>query len=125
MLELIFEILGEFLLQVAGEALAEVGLRSLSEPFRRTPNPWVAALGYAVFGAVAGGLSLFAFPHNFASPPWRIANLVVTPLAVGGVMALVGVWRARRGQSLVRMDRFAYGYVFALSLALVRFLFAR
>ena len=125
MLELLFEVFGEFLLQAVGEVLFEVGLHSLAEPFRKRPNPWVAAIGYAFFGAVAGGLSLLVFHGNFASQSWRIANLVVTPIAVGGMMALIGAIRSSRGQALFRIDRFAYGYLFALSLALIRYWFAR
>jgi hypothetical protein len=125
MFEFLLEILGEFLLQAVVEALAEVGLHSLSEPFRRPPNPWLAALGYAIFGAVAGGLSLLLFPSNLvAGEAWRVANLVLTPVAAGGLMCAMGAWRGRRGDTVLRIDRFAYGYLFALSLAMVRFAFA-
>lgn len=124
MLEFIFEVLGEFLLQVFGEALIEIGFHSLAEPFRRPANPWLAAIGYALFGAILGGISLLAFPNNLVPAAWRVANLVATPMAVGGIMAVMGVWRARRGQRVLRIDRFAYGYLFALSIALVRFYFA-
>lgn len=51
---IIFELLGELLLQVLGEVFIEVGLHSLAEPFRKAPNPWLPAFGYLVFGAVAG-----------------------------------------------------------------------
>ena len=124
MLELILELLGEFLLQVVGEALFEIGFHSLAEPFRRPPNPWLAAFGYALFGAILGGISLLAFPNNLVPGAWRVANLVATPIAVGAVMAIMGAWRARRGQQVLRIDRFAYGYLFALFIALVRFCFA-
>jgi hypothetical protein len=40
-------------------------------------------------------------------------------------MCAMGVWRARRGEQLLRIDRFSYGYLFAVSLALVRFTFAQ
>lgn len=124
MLELVLEVLGEFLLQVVGEAFLELGFHSLAEPFRKPPNPWLAALGYALFGAIFGGLSLLVFPANLVPPPWRLVNLVVTPLAVGGIMVLMGAWRAKRGQPVLRIDRFSYGYLFALSLAFIRFQFA-
>lgn len=124
MIEAIFEILGEFLLQVVGEALIELGFHSLAEPFQKPPNPWLAAIGYALFGAILGGLSLLAFPNNLVPEPWRLMNLVATPFAVGGLMVAMGAWRARRGQPVLRIDRFAYGYLFALALALVRFFFA-
>jgi len=126
MLEFLFEIVGEILLQGLLEALAELGLHSVAAPFRKPPNPWLAAIGYAIFGAVAGGLSLWLFPSIFVTgEALRILNLVMTPIAVGLLMCAMGAWRARRGQAVLRIDRFAYGYLFALSLALIRFWFAR
>ncbi|MCW7540955.1 hypothetical protein OOT46_24340 [Aquabacterium sp. A7-Y] len=124
-MEFLFEVVGEFLLQCLFEALAELGLHSLTEPFRKPPNPWLAALGYTIFGTAAGGLSLLVFPSHFVhGEAMRIANLVITPFAVGGLMSALGAWRARRGHAVLRIDRFAYGYLFALTLALVRFSFA-
>ena len=41
------------------------------------------------------------------------------------MMSLIGRWRASHGQEILRIDRFAYGYLFALALALVRFVFTR
>lgn len=124
MLELIFSFVGEFVVQIVAELLVELGLHSMAEPFRREPNPWLAALAYAAFGAVVGGLSLLAFPSHFVPETWRIANLVVAPLAAGGAMAIVGAWRARRGETLWRIDKFSYGFLFAFALALVRYVFA-
>ncbi len=124
MLELLFEILGEFLLQAFGEALLEIGLHSLAEPFKRTPSPWLAALGYLLLGAVLGGVSLLVFPHYLVPPPWRLVNLFVTPFAVGGLMVLMGHWRARRGDEVLRINRFVYGFLFAAALAAVRYAFA-
>ena len=48
-----------------------------------------------------------------------------TPLVIGFVMLLVGSWRAKHGLSVLRIERFAYGYLFALGLALIRFFFAK
>jgi len=125
MLEALLEIVGEFLLQVLLEALAEIGLHALAEPFRKTPNPVVAALGYLLLGLIAGGLSLLIVPTHFTPNIWRIANLVMTPLAIGLIMLLIGSWRAKHGLSVLRIERFAYGYLFALAVALVRFFFAK
>ncbi len=124
MLEALLEIIGEFLLQAFGEALVELGLHALGEPFHRRPNPWLAALGYAGFGAIMGGLSLTVLPNNLVPETLRLANLILTPLAVGALMTAIGAWRARRGQPVLRIDRFAYGYLFALTFALIRFKFA-
>lgn len=125
MLQIIFEVLGEFLLQVIIEALIELGMHSLAEPLKRPPNPWLAGLGYALFGAIAGGLSLLVFPMHMVSGVWRTLSLIVAPIGAGFFMCLMGRWRTRRGQELLRIDHFAYGYAFALSLALIRFFYAQ
>jgi len=125
MMQFLFEILGEFLLQIAVEALVELGLHSLAEPLRRPPNPWLAALGYALFGAILGALSLLLLPEHLTPAGLaRTAHLLLTPVAVGACMVLLGAWRAKRGELLWRIDRFAYGYLFALGFALVRHGFA-
>ena len=124
LLELLLEIFGELLLQVFGEVLFELGLHSLSAVFRNEPNPYLATIGYVVFGALAGALSLWMFPALFiGSDVGRVANAVVTPFVAGAVMVAIGAWRRRRGQQPVLLDRFAYGYLFALVMALVRLRF--
>jgi hypothetical protein len=57
--ELIFQFLGELVLQIVGEALAELIGHSVKEPFRRPEpvRPWMAVIGYLIFGAVAGAAS--------------------------------------------------------------------
>ena len=37
-------------------------------------------------------------------------------------MALLGKWRNRRGQNLVKLDSFAYATVFALAMGAIRYL---
>ncbi|MES3024785.1 MAG: hypothetical protein V4857_24715 [Pseudomonadota bacterium] len=121
----LLQFLAELLLNIVAEALVELGLRSAREPFRRPqPNPWLAAIGYCILGAAAGALSLWLFPIPFiGSQAGRIANLIATPLAAGAVMAAMGAWRRRRGEELLRIDRFAYGFLFALSMTVVRFVY--
>jgi hypothetical protein len=74
----------------------------------------------------AGGISLWFFPAPYLRQRrgLRIANLAVAPLAAGAAMSMMGAWRRRRGEALIRLDRFGYGVLFALSMALVRFFFA-
>jgi multisubunit Na+/H+ antiporter MnhG subunit len=121
-MEIIFELLAELLLQIVFEVLAELGVHSVKETFKRPPNPFVAAIGYAIFGALAGGISLFWHPTHFTKTlTARVAVLILVPLAAGAAMALLGAWRRRRDQSLIRLDRFAYGYLFALAMAATRF----
>ncbi len=95
-------------MQVLGEVFFELGLHSLAEPFRKEPKPWLAAVGYVVFGAVIGGLSLLVFPHYLvASKGLRVANAALSPIVAGLSMAIMGKWRARRGQAVLRIDKFA------------------
>lgn len=124
-LEILLELLLELIFQVAGEVLVELGLHSLAQPFRREPNIWLAVLGYALLGALVGAASVWLFPAHLTRDGWpRLANLVVTPVLAGFAMTLMGLWRARRGDTVLRIDRFACGYVFALAVAVVRFNFA-
>lgn len=124
--ELLFEIFGEFILQFIFEALAEAGLRTFGRaPGETRSSPWLAVIGYIVLGAACGALSLWLFPTFFVkSHIGRVVSLLVTPVLAGAGMALIGAWRRRRGEDLLRLDRFAYGYAFALAMAAVRFSFA-
>lgn len=69
MIEYIFEILLEVLLSLGGELLAALGWESIEAA--RKPDtqshPLLAYLGYLLFGAALGALSLIAFPHRLVS----------------------------------------------------------
>jgi FtsH-binding integral membrane protein len=124
--EVVFQAIAELVLQIVFEVLAEFGMHSVIEVFERRPNPWVAAVGHVILGAIAGLVSLLIFPallihsHNA-----QLASLFITPLLAGGTMSLMGSWRRRRGQAVIRIDRFAYGYLFAVAMALVRYTLAK
>ncbi|MBC7377597.1 MAG: hypothetical protein H7346_09225 [Burkholderiaceae bacterium] len=125
----LLEIVAEWALQLLFEALFAAGVRAFRAPFQdgnREPlHPVFTALGYTCYGAIAGGLSLLVFPSGFLhGEGWRMVNLVLTPVLAGGSMALFGAWRKRRGKLLVQLDRFGYGYIFALAMGAVRFAFA-
>lgn len=61
------------------------------------------------------------FPAHFLdSSAARYVNLLLTPIGAGIAMALVGAWRRRREQPLIGLDKFAYGWLFALAMACVR-----
>ena len=121
----LFEFIAELVLQIVFEAVAELGLHTLRQPFRRL-NPWLAGFGYVILGAIAGAVSLWLFPALFIKKPWlRVLNLVATPLAAGALMAALGEWRRRRNEVLILLDRFSYGFLFAFSMALVRFIWGK
>ena len=120
-MDAIFQLIGELLLQVVVEALGELGLHSLGEPFRRKPNAWMAALGYTLFGLIGGLLSLLVVTHLLVPPQYALANLVISPIVAGLVMSGIGSWRRRRGDPVLRIDRFGDAFLFALVFAGVRF----
>jgi len=123
MIEFLFQMVGELLLQFVVEALAQAGVHVVRHPDRpvREHSPWLVALGYILFGLVAGALSLWLFPdYLIRSTPGRIAYLVLGPVAAGAAVAAIGLWRSKRGVPRYGIDRFAYGYLFALSFALLR-----
>lgn len=126
-LELLFEIFGQFILQFLFEALSAAGLHLFRKSSDTAPtSPWLAVAGYVILGAVCGALSLWLFPGFFIkSYLGRAISLVVTPILAGAAMALMGAWRRKRGQELLRLDKFAYAYVFALAMAVVRFCFGQ
>ena len=120
--ELILELFGEVLLQIVFEALAEAGLHIVKRPDRAPAHPALLVVGYALLGLIAGALSLLVLPESLMhTRNGRIACLLLAPVASGLAMGLLGAWRQRRGQGVVGLDRFAYGYLFALGMALVRF----
>ena len=122
----LFELFGELLLQMLFEALAEAFGHALRLPLRgRQPvRPWLAAIGYVLFGAAAGGLTLWLVPELYIKTPGlRLANLLITPVLAGLVMEAIGTWRERRDKEVLRLESFAYGYLFALAMATVRYAF--
>ena len=125
--EVLFEIFGEFLLQLVFEMLAQTGMRIVRDKHHpvRQPSAWFTGLGYACFGALAAGLSLWLIPHHMlATTTLRIGYLVLAPIGAGAAIAGIGLLRIRQGKREVGIDRFVYGYIFALVFALVRYYFA-
>ena len=126
-LEVILQCCFEFLLQLFTEVFCELGFQSFAEVFkdRRLQNPWLAGPGYFMLGAAAGGISLIIFKATLIHDSTiRVLNLFLTPVLAGLLMTLIGWWRRKKGQYLVRLDRFGYGFLFAFGMALVRFLYA-
>ena len=88
-------------------------------------NPVVAAFLWLALGAVTDGGSLIFFPHSFIhSEGLRIANLILTPLMLGAIMALIGRKRLANGEETIPLDKFSNAALFAFGMAGVRFFFA-
>jgi hypothetical protein len=130
-MEIIIEFVLQFLIELFYQLLAEIccefGTRWLSDSFkgRRVQNPFLAALGYFILGSSVGAISLLIVHSSLIhSSALRLVNLILVPLIAGLVMLLIGFLRQKKGQPLVRLDRFTYGFIFAFGMALVRFIYA-
>lgn len=120
--------IGEALLNSALEVLAGLLELALKEPLRRPEQikPVVAIVGYMVYGALSGGLSLLLIPHHMVhSSGARLAGLFVIPLMTGLVMGGLGALRRQQDKEVIRLESFVYAFCFALATALVRLIWAR
>jgi len=132
MVEAIFEIFGELIFQVVFSLLGELFSGTLGAAFsaaaKWNPPPAVKAFLYLLAGCVLCWLSLWLFPHPFAQrPESRLIVLIGTPVGCGLSMGLIkGLRKKNRvdGDIPFSFYGFAYGVLFALPMALGRFILA-
>lgn len=117
------EIAVELLLEILGDVLVELAIVSLGEAAaNRSRNPALAVLGMGVFGTLVGFLSIWPLPHHLIqSPTARVVSLFFTPLFLGFLLGGRG-W-------LKTVPRFAWrsffrGILLAGAFGAVRFFFA-
>lgn len=130
-MELFFEILihfiFEFLLPLVFEILTEFGVRGASRAIGRlkaVSSP-VAISGYIFMAACTGWLTLHFFPNHFIqNQNLRIISLIVAPILVGSFMAFRRKFLLKKDKEPVRLDSFTYGFLFAFTFALIRFIYA-
>ena len=84
---------------------------------RPPAHPVLLAIGYGVLGLIAGALSLWLLPHSLMHTRFgRIACLLLAPVASGLADGPAGRLAGSAAvQAVVGLDRFFYGYVFALA----------
>lgn len=76
-------------------------------------------------GAISGAISVWVFPmHLLASPVMQILNLAVAPIVLGFIFEALGRWRSNHDKPRYLVDRFSFGFTFALTMVLVRYFFA-
>ena len=121
--ELVLQFVGELLVQLVFEFV----FHGLVEPFRtdRRTNVILAVIGYICMGLIGGLISLWIVPnHVIDSAALRYINIAATPLLLGFVFELLGGRREKRGKQKWLLDRFSYGFSFALAMGLIRLMFA-
>ena len=113
--QFIFELIFQFLF----ELLADTVWRRLPEPVRAA----VKLVAAAAFAALLGFLSTLVLPEPFiTSRAWAIVHLVVGPVLVAWAMARIGRAMEKREKHRTSLERFGYGWLFAFSFTLTRFL---
>lgn len=128
LLLILAELFLEIFLEVAATVLFDLAVRAIDKVFDtlRSANPVVASIAYTIYGALAGGLSVFVFPHPLVHPSrFHGINLLVSPVVTGFVMSLFGSLLRRQGAKVTGIESFGYGFAFAFGMALIRFLFVR
>ena len=124
--EFILQILAELFLQLFFQLIVELGFRGLADTLQSPKDPALSTLGFLWWGMLAGGISVWAFPKSFiVSHELRTLNVIVTPIVIGMVMVFIGKLRDKNGQQLIKSDRFGYAFAFAISMSMVRFIWAK
>jgi len=126
-MEIVFELLIQFFLEMLVQGAFELGFRGMSSIFRfrkdgETDNPWLAICGYIFMGAVAGCISVWLVPMHMLQPPaLQILNLAITPIALGFIFEALGRWKAKNDKPRYAVDHFSYGFTFALTMGVIRY----
>ena len=125
-------ILLEILLEVFLPLIAEIALEPLLNKFasiplvQKTGRVILTAVVYGGVGLVAGIISLLIFPEAFArSSTLPGISLVITPVLGGLVMSYIAWLRVRTWDWTIRLETFAYGFVFAFVMTLLRLKFTQ
>jgi hypothetical protein len=122
-LEILIELLLELVIYVVFELLAAGALHPIAARRERAPpHPLVRGLAYAVLGGALGGVSVLVWPSGLLHDEFlRVASVIVSPLAAGGAMALLGRYLKKRDRPVVALESFGYGFAFAAAFGVVRF----
>jgi hypothetical protein len=125
MLDLLFELILQFVVEFFFQIIIELGFESVAEYFRRRPRlrRVIALILIPLFGGFVGLFLSNMIPERILPKPGVPGvSLILSPLAVGLVMQWFGDWRRSRGHEPTTLATFWGGALFAFSMALVRWL---
>ncbi|HEU4834550.1 MAG TPA: hypothetical protein VFS90_09055 [Pyrinomonadaceae bacterium] len=125
-MEFLFEILLEFVLPLIAEIFADAALHNVNRIVSKheTARVVLTAIMYFGVGLLAGFFSLLIFPKAFArSSTLPGMSLVITPVLGGILLSFIAWLRVRTPDWTIRLETFAYGFLFAFAMTLVRLLF--
>lgn len=122
----LFELFAEVILEFLCEAFFSLLVRVIRSVFDGVDaeNPVLAAIGYLLFGLVAGVVSFFLFPYHLVRPSrFHGISLLISPFVTGLIMSQIGAFLRRRERTTVQIESFVYGFAFALGIAIIRLAF--
>lgn len=122
-MEFIFELLFQFLAEVFFQALAELPFEWLRFNKKESPGLFSFSLS-TFFGIAVGVISIFVLKEHFiTNTTFRIVNLILTPILIGKMFVMLHGKRNHKEDKLYLFSSFWNAYVFALSIAVIRFIF--
>jgi len=125
-MELLIELALQFFGELLFQGLVELGWRGLTSPFERksTLHPVFVFFTYLILGAISGAVAVWLLPDPMiSSPNGRLIHLAVSPILLGFAFELLGRRREKKGRDRLLIDRFSYGFIFAFTFALIRYVF--
>lgn len=124
MLDVLLELILYVFVECAFELLSQAFSTALKPEVRPGPiSKILAGIGWFGIGAISGLLLTVFFPYRFIRiTPFPEFSLLVIPVLAALTMVGIGRLRVWQGKPLVRLDRFAYAYIFAFGMALARLL---
>jgi|SRR5580658_81497 tetrahydromethanopterin S-methyltransferase subunit F len=125
---LILDVLGEALLEiVSGFLVSLIGRavpKATATPYRQ--DRFFTFCLFSILGAAAGLVSFALFPHPLVRPSrFHGISMAVSPVITGTAMFAIGRIELRFGRKSTQIESFWIGFVFALAMAIVRFLLVR
>ncbi len=111
-----FGLLGEFISAIF-EKTSEA-IEGATEAAVKAKFGFLILLIMLIMGAAAGYVISLAFPERiFQTIPVTGISLLITPLLMGGLMSLVGVWKANHDCAASFLGTFMGGAIFGLAAA--------
>ncbi len=120
------EIVLQILIEILGEFLLMIGVESVVAPFQPAKNSnRIYAFSGLFILAVAASLIFSLFAPSRLLPQTRFAgiSLLVSPILVGTVMQIFGQWRMEKGKPITHLSTFWGGAFYSFFFALTRIIF--
>jgi hypothetical protein len=124
----VLEFLLEFIVEYLFLTLIELLVNGVFGSFSLLSKQKISRLLYfachLILGILIALLSLKLLPKLLIPGlPAQVFSLVLTPLLVGLTLSAVEGWKRKDEEVALALDKFIYGYFFALSIVVIRFIF--